>query len=127
MSERSDIYNFVKAWGEKTADRLKQSAQSLNVRQSGGLIASIRAATLQTGKGVAFELSFNTSGRFVDMGAGRGASITERRASRRGKYRKPKKWYSPAFYSRLNSLEGGLGFQIMEAATKNINSINNGN
>jgi hypothetical protein len=124
MSERSELYNFVKAWGDKTERVLKGSAQRYRVKETGSLLSSISGATTQTAKGISFELSFDTSGRFVDMGAGRGASKEERRASRRGRYsRKPKKWYGPAFYSRLNPLESGLGFQIMEAATDKINSI----
>lgn len=128
MSQRADLYNFVKDWGDKTERALISSAKKFKVRKTGGLISSISGETSPAGGKISFELSFDMSGRFVDMGAGRGASISERRAARRGKFgRNPKKWYGPAFYSRLNPLESGIGFKVMEAATQNIKTLQNGN
>jgi hypothetical protein len=75
------------------------------------------------------ELEFLVRGRFVDMGAGRKAKVLESRETngqllnkKKRKIRKPKKWYSKAFYGRLNDLQGVLGFKLMEAA---IDSVKN--
>jgi len=73
------------------------------------------------------ELEFLVRGRFVDMGAGRKAKVLESRETngelirgKKRKIRKPKKWYSRAFYGRLNDLQGVLGFKLMEAAVDSI-------
>ena len=71
----------------------------------------------------AFE--FLMRGRFVDMGAGRGARKLETREGNRqllqkGKGRRPKKWYSRAFWGRLNDLQGIMGYRMMEAAIDSV-------
>lgn len=71
----------------------------------------------------AFE--FLIRGRFVDMGAGRGARKLETREGNRqlltkGKGRRPKKWYSRAFWGRLNDLQGVLGYRMMESAIDSV-------
>lgn len=65
------------------------------------------------------ELEFLVRGRFQDMGAGRARKIETREGNREliaGKPRKPKKWYSRAFWGRLNDLQGILGYRLMESA-----------
>jgi hypothetical protein len=71
----------------------------------------------------AFE--FLMRGRFVDMGAGKGARKLETREGnrqllQRGKGRRPKKWYSRAFWGRLNDLQGIMGYRMMEAAIDSV-------
>jgi hypothetical protein len=71
----------------------------------------------------AFE--FLIHGRFVDMGAGKGARKLETREGNRqllskGKGRRPKKWYSRAFWGRLNDLQGVLGYRMMESSIDSV-------
>lgn len=71
----------------------------------------------------AFE--FLLRGRFVDMGAGKGATKLETREGNRqllskGKTRRPKKWYSRAFWGRLNDLQGVLGYKLMESSIDSV-------
>jgi hypothetical protein len=71
----------------------------------------------------AFE--FLMRGRFVDMGAGRGSRKLETREGNRmllqkGKGRRPKKWYSRAFWGRLNDLQGIMGYRMMEACIDSV-------
>jgi hypothetical protein len=69
------------------------------------------------------ELEFLVRGRFVDMGAGRKRKIETREGNLTlltGRPRKPKKWYSRAFWGRLNDLQGILGYKLMEEAVDSI-------
>lgn len=71
----------------------------------------------------AFE--FLLRGLFVDMGAGRGSRKLETREGNRmllqkGKSQWPKKWYSLAFWGRLNDLQGVLGYRMMESAIDSV-------
>lgn len=72
------------------------------------------------------QLEFLVRGRFVDMGVGRGSNKIETREGNArllgGKRRKARKWYSRAFWGRLNDLQGILGYKLMESA---IDSVKN--
>jgi hypothetical protein len=98
----------------------------LNIGETSQLDQSIEQEVNRKGETMlegAFE--FLMRGRFVDMGAGRGSRKLETREGNRmllqkGKGRRPKKWYSRAFWGRLNDLQGILGYRMMEASIDSI-------
>jgi hypothetical protein len=121
MSEHREI---TARWLARTGQVLIGQMERLKVEDTEALKAGLSTRLSERGSGIiAAELSFLTRGRFVDMGAGRPTSLGT--AGRR----KPKKWYSPAFYGRLNDLQGALGIQMSEetmAALKKIEDAERG-
>jgi hypothetical protein len=116
-----EILQFIKGWNAKTGRLLGASAQKMHVKRTGDLQSSIADQTTTSGDTVQASMIFELQGRFVDMGAGRGVKAGTVKAAR------AKKWYSPIFYGRVNALQGGLGFKIMEqSATAIKNGIENG-
>lgn len=109
-----EILQFVKGWSSKTARLLGASAQKFHVKKTGDLQSSIADQTTESGNKIQASMIFELQGRFVDMGAGRGVKAGSVKAAR------AKKWYSPVFYGRMNALQGGLGFKIMEQASANL-------
>jgi hypothetical protein len=111
----------MERWIASTRQRLISEIDRLNVYEVGKLKDSIRTNIYKDGDMIVGEISFPVYGRFVDMGAGRRAKVEAL------SMRKPKKWYSPTFYKRLNVLQGAIGIQIMEDSLKAIkNAIENG-
>ena len=119
-------------WLERTTQVLNSEIDRLDVKQSKALKKSLESRLFRLSADViGGEISFLIRGRFVDMGAGRKRKVdafSERPelGRRKMKGRKPKKWYSPAFYGRINDLQGALGFQLMEQALIDIKDGING-
>lgn len=111
----SEAEALFQRWLERTEQILKGEMRRLEVRDSGDLRRGLRARLEKDGRILKGELSFLLRGRFVDMGAGRWQRAHEFSRRRKGG-RQPKKWYSPAFYGRLDSLMGALGIEMMEEA-----------
>lgn len=102
-------------WLEKTIRVLKQEAERLGVKDTEALLDSLRYQVITTAAGrLGAEIFFLTRGRFVDMGAGRRAKAARLTKRKQLKKRKAKRWYSPAFYARLNDLQGALGISLTE-------------
>ncbi len=114
MSEHSGIVN---RWLKRTQEVLLLELERKNVKDTQALKRSIQTRMSEEGPFIRAEIAFLTRGRFVDMGAGRKAKVQALSK------RKPKKWYSPAFYGRLNMLQGALGLQMMEEAVSAIKDI----
>jgi hypothetical protein len=73
--------------------------------------------------------TFDDSGRFVDMGVGRGHSIEDKAGKaaamdqiEKRKGRNPKKWYR-IFFARLNALEGAIGIKVMEKSVEAVKEV----
>lgn len=109
MSEHRGI---VERWLDRTEKALLGEMRRMNVHESGRLRQGIGTGAYERGGVIVGEIAFPVYGRFVDMGAGRGARIGALSG------RTPKKWYSPTVYRRLNILQGALGIQIMEDSLK---------
>lgn len=118
-----EVYGIVKEWEQTVHSVLKGSMrnQKPSVGDTGELERSLKTDIVVQGDGfISIELRMRARGRFVDMGVGRGVDISEannytERAKSRGakRKRKPKKWYSVAFFARLNTLQGMLGYKAM--------------
>lgn len=67
---------------------------------------------------------FLRRGRFVDMGVGKGVKVKQRSPKLK---RRAKKWYSPAWYGRLNDLQGVVQTQMNEEALNIIRTATDGN
>ena len=101
---------------------MKLAMARLKIGQSGELQNSMRSQARSSGKGAVGELMFKEYGRFVDMGVGRGQPLgslsqtkVELQASRKeglafmkATAYKPKKFYSPIVYGKLNYLQNRL-------------------
>jgi len=113
---------LLQKWTEKTIYTLRYEKWKLNVDDTFALDKSLkgRAAVAGQNKLVA-TIEFLVRGRFQDMGAGRKRNIESVAGNREmitRKGRVPKKWYSPAFYGRINSLQGAIGFKFMEEGVR---------
>jgi hypothetical protein len=118
MKEHRDI---VSRWAERTLEKLTLEIDRKKVIDTTSLRSSLQARISEGGNVITAEISFLVRGRFVDMGAGRKAKILALSK------RKPKKWYSPTIYRRLNVIQGALGLQMMEDSLEQIkNAIENG-
>lgn len=121
----SEILQILTRWTERTNMILGLELKRKKVGESGTLDRSRKARTLTLSQTL-FEsqIDFLIRGRFVDMGAGRPRKIESRYTNGEllnvHKARKPKKWYSRAYYGRLNDLQGVLGYQLMESAIQSI-------
>jgi len=122
-----DLIKLLTRWTERTDYILRLERKKLNVNSSGALdksqeykVRQISDALLES------QIEFLVRGRFVDMGAGgRARKLETREGNARlvgAKGRKPKKWYSRAYWGRINDLQGAIGFKLMEDA---VNSVKN--
>lgn len=120
--EVSDI--FIN-WMARTELIFNREMDRLNIGESRELRQSLKHQVMERSKAILEgEIYFLVRGRFVDMGAGRGSRVIETREGNSrllaGSRRRPKKWYSRAFYGRLNDLQGVLGYRMMESAVNSI-------
>lgn len=118
----SEVLKIVTEWFARTELVLKRRLIQERIGDTGALADSLRNEVhRRSGDLIAGEIEFLVRGRMVDMGAGRGSSnkIESRQTNRRatgGGRRRAKKWYSRAFWGRINDLQGILGYQLMEEA-----------
>lgn len=122
-----ETLSILTDWFKRTELVLRREKNRLRIGDSQDLDRSIDQQVHQRSNDLLEgTLEFLVRGRFVDMGAGKGSRKIETREGNarllRGKQRRPKQWYSRAFWGRLNDLQGVLGYKLMEAA---IDSIKN--
>lgn len=129
MSRVQEIEAFLRNWQEKTKAILLRELKKQGVGVTDALYRELHHEMEKKAEGY-FNLALIMlrRGRFVDMGVGRGVPIERVKAHRdrsRGAKRKrrPKKWYSKAFYGRLNDLQGAIGFKMMEEANEIVKSV----
>jgi hypothetical protein len=93
-------------------ERLKRNIQDLNIGHEGDLDDSFKIMTSKGTSKVTGSLKFNFYGRFVDMGVGKGTTLSEQQTGRslmdgrRGANtrRKPKPWFSPQYFHETQRL-----------------------
>lgn len=135
MAENLNINETARAWAEIVLERWEQKIEALKIGYSQQLEDSLLLDLMSSGPHVsqiAFE--FKYYGKFVDMGVGNGVSLgevkgvaTERRLIGRetGNRRRPKKWYSPVFYTEVEKLKHILAEKYAKsgvlAIVENIN------
>lgn len=135
----SRVLAFVRAWDSRTLDVLLGSLRKQQVGDTEELAKSVRTLIETLGDGnIRWQLFFQTVGRFVDMGSGRGVKMGRRTRATPGvddyglafrerrtkkKQRKPKKWYSRPVYGRLNALMGAVAATMAEMAVNGVRTI----
>jgi hypothetical protein len=113
-------------WSRRTALVLDREIVRWKLQDTRDLQQSLKERVDQkTESLLVAQLQFLVRGRFQDMGAGRGSkrNFESRDGNREllgGSKRKAKRWYSRAFWGRINDLQGVLGYRLMESA---INSV----
>jgi len=118
------LLKLLTDWTRRTELVLRLQKKRLGVDDTNELDKSLSGKVRQQADAMLeSELAFLVRGRMVDMGAGRARKIESRATNAElltAKTRKPKKWYSRAYYGRINDLQGIIGFQLMESA---INAV----
>ena len=118
---RTEAEIIFRKWLEDTVEVLEKERARLKVKKKEALKNSLRQVVISIASDeLGGEIHFLTRGRFVDMGAGRRRSVDALSIRKKPKKRKAKKWYSPAFYGRLNDLQGVLGIKLMERSLEAI-------
>jgi hypothetical protein len=121
-SSFSEVFQVVQEWATRTDQILLQQMKAMGIGITDELFASVRNRVYQqAGAQIGYDLSFLMRGRYRDMGAGRRRKIESIQSNGdiiRGqkKGRKPKKWYSRAFYGRLSALNGVVSAKLSEQA-----------
>jgi hypothetical protein len=104
------------AWAFFTIRIWKEKLQKLRIGHTGQLESSFLKEIIGTPDGgvISIQFAFKYSGKFVDMGVGKGTKIggvSENRTSRAlegrmlGNRRRPKKWYGKTFYAEVATLK----------------------
>lgn len=110
-------------WFARTEVILRRELLRLNIGDTRDLEQSLRHEVRRQGNAILQgEMEFLVRGRFVDMGAGKAASKIQSRAGNRllTAGRRPKLWYSRAFWARINDLQGVIGYRLMEQSIESI-------
>lgn len=120
------LLKLLTDWTARTELVLRLQKKRLGVDDTQELDKSLSGKVRELGDAMLeAELNFLVRGRFVDMGAGRARKIESRDTNAdlirgKSKTRKPKKWYSRAYYGRINDLQGIIGYQLMESAIRAV-------
>ena len=124
------ILNAVQQYITDCETAMKEMIRRQRIGVSDELLGSIRGTARLNGAGATGELLFKEYGRMVDMGAGRShplgglaqtkVSLKSRQyegtAFIKDKVRRPKKFYSPIVYGKLNYLQNRLLYGYTEEA-----------
>jgi hypothetical protein len=102
--ENLNLNITVQAWADIVINIWLDKIEKMNIYYSYQLADSFVNHIISQANGDAqkIEFAFNYYGKFVDMGVGRGVTIKDIRAGYSN--RKPKPWYSMAFYIEVNKL-----------------------
>ena len=118
------LLKLLTDWTRRTELVLRLQKKRLGVDDTNELDKSLSGKVRQQADAMLeSELAFLVRGRMVDMGAGRARKIESRATNAElltAKTRKPKKWYSRAYYGRINDLQGIIGYQLMESAIRAV-------
>jgi len=107
-------------WAKITIKRWRKKLRAMRIGDTKELYRSFTKNVIGAANGdvMKIDFAFHYYGKFVDMGVGRGTSISgvkENRTARRlegrmlGNRRRPKKWYSKTFYAESKRLVEIMG------------------
>jgi len=104
MAENLNQHITIQAWAEIVVSNWEDKILKLNITDTFSLVSSFEAYVVSEANGDVqkVEFTFLYYGKFIDMGVGKGQTIRE------GGSRRPRKWYSPIFFSELQKLSGIL-------------------
>ncbi len=122
--------NTLNLWLRYTQNDLQKSIREKRIGYSHALVSSIsgRLNEILSGDST-LEIEFNQSGRFVDMGVGKGWKLEDQRENRlvyqaAGLHaRRPKKWLSKTVYTQISALKYVLQERYGEDAANIINEV----
>ena len=118
-----DNLELLTNWFARTEVILRRELTRMRVGDTQQLEQSLRHDVRRQGSEILQgELEFLVRGRFVDMGAGKATSKIQSREGNRQLTagRRPKLWYSRAFWARINDLQGVIGYRLMEQSIQSI-------
>jgi hypothetical protein len=113
------VETLVRNWSNRNQTLLPLEVKKKGIGVTEALQASFRDNVRTSGTTVIAEQIFDETGRYVDMGVGRGYGLESK--SEKGK-RKPKKWMRLMF-ARLNALEGAIGIRVMESGIDAVKGL----
>ncbi len=116
MSPDQFVNKELETTAKRMVTRMVNAAQRLGIGVTGRLLASIKAYV----RGQMLELYFNKSGRYRDMGVGRGVSLSEVKALNR----KPGRLYSKPVYSEVGLLIYNLSNKYVEETISEMRELN---
>jgi hypothetical protein len=123
-----ELQNLVIRWSTRNQELLPVEIKRKKIGVTDSLQNSFRDKVSAKNTIITAEQIFDTSGRFVDMGVGKGNPIEGKNINRlkvqsnRAKIRKPKKWMRLMF-ARLNALQGAVGIKVMEKSVQAVKEI----
>ncbi len=109
-------FEIADSWAFYTIKIWKEKLRKLRIGRTGALESSFLKEVIGTPDGgvISIQFAFKYTGKFVDMGVGRGTKIgdvSESKLSRAlegrmlGNRRRPKKWYGKTFYAEVATLK----------------------
>ena len=112
------ITKELEASMQRMARNMIEAARSMGVGVTGALINSIKAHVA----GHVGSLLFNESGRYRDMGVGRGVSLSEVRTVARGG-RKVARFYSKTAYKEVGRLVYNISSKYVEDTVQEMKKM----
>ena len=116
-----DQQQTVEAWANYVIERWELEILRLNINSTGKLLKSFTQTIITQSNGNVEKITFafDFYGKFVDMGVGRGVTITEVNQSNR----KPKPWYNKTFFGQVKKLGEIMKEKYIESAKLNVIEI----
>jgi len=126
-----EVQAVVRQWSARNQQLLPIEVKKKGIGVTEALYGSFRDNVQASGTTVKVEQIFDETGRFSDMGVGRGHGLEGQRQNRasvremgqkQAKGRKAKKWMR-LLYARLNALQGVVGIKVMESAAGAVKAV----
>ena len=107
------MFDFVSGWAVRTEKLLRENIDKKGVIQATRLKASLKHSIEENNGKIAITFQFSMTGKFLDMGAGRG-----QKANTKTTKRKQKVIYRRTFFGRKAALQRAVYFQVQEEMKK---------
>ena len=128
MEFENEVERLVNRWIHRTVELSRQEMVKMDIGFEGDLERGLSAHYRKLADGyIETGLIFGDSGRYVDMGSGRGYSFGksiranfDSESTRRKSGRKKKPWIGRVVYARVNDLQGAVGFKMMERSLADV-------
>ncbi len=107
------MFDFVSGWAVRTEKLLRENIDKKGIVQSTRLKASLKHSIEENNGKIIITFQFSMTGKFTDMGAGRGQKANTKTTKRRQKV-----WYRKTFFGRKAALQKAVYFQVQEEVKK---------
>lgn len=115
MTKFDFVNKELEASMKRMVENMIRAARKMGIGVTNSLISSIKAHV----RGEIAELHFNNSGRFSDMGVGRGVTLSQVKALGR----KPKRFYSKTAYGEISMLVYNLSNKFVEETVASMQEL----